>query len=120
MEENKMKGISFILIFEILVLLLGLLIVYRALRMKKRSIVPSLFVSSFEMKKINDEKGFINEIFPNCIIFGVACIAFGVEGILDEFLKFGNRVNSITIIVFLLFWFYFSYMLRKAKVDYSK
>ena len=50
-----MKGISFMLIFEILVLLLGLLIIYRALRMKKKGIVPSLFVSSFEMKSIRDE-----------------------------------------------------------------
>ena len=115
-----MKGISFLLIFEILVLLLGFLIVYRALRMRRNQVVPSLFVSSFEMKKIPDVNGFIHEIFPNCIVFGIASIAFGLEGILDEFLKFGKRVNSITIIIFLLFWFYFSYMLRKAKVDFSK
>ena len=115
-----MKGISFMLIFEILVLLLGLLIIYRALRMKKKGIVPSLFVSSFEMKSIRDEGGFIKEIFPNCVVFGIGSVAFGLEGILDEFLNFGNRVNAIAIIVFLLLWIYFSYMLRKAKVDFSR
>lgn len=115
-----MKGISFMLIFEILVLLLGLLIIYRALRMKKNGVVPSLFVSSFEMKSIVDVAGFIKEIFPNCVVFGIGSVAFGIEGILDEFLHFGNKVNSITIIVFLLLWIYFSYMLRKAKTDFAK
>ncbi len=114
-----MSGSIFMLIFEALVLVLGFMIIYRALMMKKHRRVPSLFVSSFEMKSITNEQGLIDEIFPKCIIFGIASIAFGVEGILDEFLKFGTRVNSIAIVVFIVVWFYFSFNLRKAKVKFA-
>jgi hypothetical protein len=81
--------------------------------------------------KINDElegpngiysiisSAFRKEIFPKCLIFGVASIAFGVEGVLDEFLKFGKRVNSVSILVFIVVWFYFSFNLRKAKVKFA-
>ena len=109
----------FMLIFDVLVLVLGILIIFRSLVMKKKGIVPSLFVSSYEMKSIGDAKGLINEIFPKCLIFGVASIAFGVEGVLDEFLKFGKRVNSVSILVFIVVWFYFSFNLRKAKVKFA-
>ena len=112
---------NIMLIFDVIILALGIYVVYSAEKMRKDRKVPELFVSSQEMKACVNELGFINFLFPKALAFGLACVLFGLEGLYNDFIyDFGKAVNAAEIIIFIGAWIYFSVMLRKGRNEYFR
>jgi len=107
-------------IFEIIVLVLGTLIVLKSISMKKDKKVPAFFISQYELKKIKNEEGIASDLFPYSIGFGIICLAFGVEGIIDELVDLPTLVDTGAVVLFLAAWFWFSFSLRRLKLKYSR
>lgn len=113
--------INFMLVFDVIVFFLGIYVVYQSERMKKEGKVPEMFVSSQEMKRCINERGFIQFLYPKSLGFGIVCVLFGVEGFYNDFIyDLGNAVNAAVIIIFIGVWIYFSLMLRKGRNEYFR
>ena len=88
--------------------------------MKKDKKVPAFFISQYELKKIKNEEGIASDLFPYSLGFGIICLAFGVEGIIDELVDLPTLVDTGAVVLFLAAWFWFSFSLRRLKLKYSR
>ena len=121
-----MTNANIMLIFDIIVLVLGIYILYQARYMKMNQEVPSLFVAPEEMQRCRNKKGFIQFFYSKAMIFGIVDLIFGLEGIYNDFLSTVNTalpqlndiVNDIVLLVFLGVWIWFSIQLRKGKSEF--
>jgi len=117
---------NIMLIFDIIVLVLGIYIIYQARFMKGNQEVPSLFVAPEEMKLCRNKKGFINFFYSKAIIFGVVDVIYGLEGIYNDYITQMNEalpqlndiVNDVVLVVFLGIWIWFSMQLKKGKREF--
>ncbi|MBQ1902378.1 MAG: hypothetical protein II169_07515 [Lachnospiraceae bacterium] len=121
-----MNSKNMMLIFDVIVLVLGVYILYQARFMKVNQEVPSLFVSAQEMRHCRNRKGFINFLYSKANIFGVVDIVYGLEGLYDDGFtawneslpKVNTAVNIIVLLGFLSVWIWFSVQLRKGKNEF--
>ena len=121
-----MNSKNMMLIFDVIVLVLGVYILYQARFMKVNQEVPSLFVSAQETRHCRNRKGFINFLYSKANIFGVVDIVYGLEGLYDDGFtawneslpKVNTAVNIIVLLGFLSVWIWFSVQLRKGKNEF--
>lgn len=110
---------DYMVIFDIIILGLGIYEMYSAFKMKKDRVVGNLFVASEELPHCKNMDGFIDYLYPKAVIFGVISIVFGVECLIDDLLlDVGNVINAIALIAFLGSWIWFSHMLRKGRTEF--
>ncbi len=110
---------DFMIIFDVVVTLLGIYLMFIGFRMKKDAKIPPSFVAKEEMVTCRDEAGFANFLFPRTILFALTSLAFGIEGMVNDLIIAINPyVNVAMIIVFLLGWSWFSIGLRKGRGEY--
>lgn len=117
--NSVLNSTTVMILFDVLITILGLYIVFNALRMKTKDIIPSILLTPKELKYCRDQYGFIDYMFPFTLVFGFVCIAFGVVNILGDLVfSFSPLVTGISIVVLLVVWFLFSQFLRKAKTRF--
>ena len=108
-----------LIIFDVIVALLGVYLIYNAIKMKKTDEIPGLLLGPKEMKLCKNPYGFIDYMFPFILIFGIVCTLFGIVSVIgDAILHLSGIFDGIAVIILLAVWFWFSMMLRKAKNKY--
>ncbi len=104
------------LIFDVIVLLLGIYLIFNAIKMKKTDSIPTMLLGPKEIKMCKNPYGFIDYMFPFILVFGIVCVVFGIFNIVaDAILHLPGIYDGIAVVVLLAVWFWFSMMLRKAK-----
>lgn len=112
---------NIIVIFDVLILLLGVLIIFYGIRMRQKGEVPGFFVPPEELKSCRDVAGFVKFLFPRATAFGIVCILFGVEGLVNDLVFSMNMlVNLGAVAVFLAAWVWFSLQLRRGRQKYME
>lgn len=121
-----MKDFNIMIIFDLVIAVLGVYLVYSAARMKNNEEVPAAFVPEEEMNRCEDKSGFSAYMFPRTLLFGLVSI---ISGILCFFAdikvlpldkKSGNIFSIVMLIIFLVVWLIFTVCLRRAKEKYFK
>ena len=106
-------------VFDVIIAILGIYILYVSFRMKRDGKVPPLFVTPEEMRSCKNEKAFINFLYGRCCAFGIVDILFGAEGLFNDIVyKFSDAVNAAFVIIFIGAWIWFSLQLKKGKDNF--
>ncbi|HAQ52323.1 MAG TPA: hypothetical protein DCR12_06115 [Lachnospiraceae bacterium] len=114
--EGFLSSNVVIIVFDVLILLLGLYLIFNAIKMKKTDEMPSILLTPKELKLCKNPYGFIDYMFPFLLIFGIVATVFGIVSLLgDTVLNFPRIYDGIAVVILLAVWFWFSMMLRKAK-----
>lgn len=104
------------IVFDVIIAILGIYIIFMTYKMKKEQEVPGLFVAPEEMNRCRDKAGFINFLTPRGMAFGVIATAFGAEGIVNDLIvQMSQIINVVVILLFIVAWVWFSKQLRKGK-----
>ena len=108
---------SFMMVFDIIVGVLGLYLVFIGIKGYKTGEVDPMIVTTEELTRCNDKAGLSKYLMPKTAIFGGFCIIFGIQGLLNDTGKipFSQAINVAFLIAFLAVWIIFSYFIRKAK-----
>lgn len=105
-----------IIIFDVLILLLGIYLIFNAIKMKKTDEMPSILLTPKELKLCKNPYGFIDYMFPFLLIFGIVATLFGIVSLIgDTLLDFPRIYDGVAVLVLLTVWVWFSMMLRRAK-----
>lgn len=112
---------SYIVIFDVIVAVLGIYLIYIALQMKKTGEINTVMASSGEIRRCADKAGFIGRIYKPTLLFGGISLAFGVLACVNDMVFHLGRVFEIGgMLVFLAAWFWFSRELRIRKAEFFK
>ncbi len=107
---------TIMIIFDVIVLLLGVYLIYNALKMKKNDEISSLLLAPKELKLCKHPYDFIDYMFPIMLSFGIVCVLFGIASlIVDAWLDLPGIYEAALVVVLIGVWIWFSLMLRKAK-----
>ena len=108
-----------IIIFDVIVLFLGAYLIFCAVKMKKKDEIPPILLAPKELSLCKNPYGFIDNMFPFLLIFGIVCVIFGALNILgDTVLDFPRIVYGISVVVLIAVWIWFSMMLKRAKAEF--
>ncbi len=103
-------------VFDVIIAVLGVYILYVSIKMKRDGKVPPLFVTVEEMRSCKNEKAFVDYLYTRCCAFGIVDILFGAEGIFNDIVfKLNDAVNAVFVIIFIGAWIWFSLQLKKGK-----
>ena len=97
------------MIFDIVMIGLGLYMMIAAWNMKKKNEIGSVILAEEELARCKDKAGFIAFIYWREAVLGGALMIYGVIGLLDKFIfKAGSMLDYISVILLLVFfaWFY--------------
>ena len=104
------------IVFDIIVTLLGIFIIYNGIVSKHKGTVASFFIPDADLKKVKDHAGLCKYLFPVILIFGTLCIVFGIESFInDTIYELPKTIYFLSLLAFLGLWTWFSAMLKKAK-----
>lgn len=110
-----------ILIMDIIITILGLLLVFITLKMKKTGEIHSMILAKEEIDRCKDQAGFIAYISSTLIIFGIGLVIAGTLGLLGDFKVVSIPYYSqIELGVFLGVFALFVVKLRKAREQFVK
>lgn len=111
-----MTNADMMVVFDAIMTILGVYIVFSTIKMKKEGLVPTLFVPVEEMTRCKDVEGFIAYLFPKGMGLGLIGTGFGIVGICNDALaNLGQLVNVIALVIFIAAWVWFSVQFRKGK-----
>lgn len=107
-------------IFDILIILCGLYMIYTAVIMKiKGRITPGIVVSKdVDTKKIRDKEGFIGYMFGKVLLMGVLTSAIGGFGIVVTRLNLPAYITLISLGCFMVLLIIFAVASNRAKKQY--
>ncbi len=112
-------SIDVIKIFDVIVLLLGVFLLFGAFQVKK-GIIPTTFIPAETMARCYDREGMKNRLFPITVLFALVSLGYGVYGILFDFHiltvegQLISFLNVLFIVMFITCWVLFSKTLKKA------
>ncbi len=114
--EGFLSSNVVIIVFDVLILLLGLYLIFNAIKMKKTDEMPSILLTPKELNLCKNPYGFIDYMFPFVLIFGIVAAVFGIVSLIgDTLLDFPRIYDGIAVLILLAVWVWFSMMLRRAK-----
>ena len=103
------------LIFDVVIIALGVYMILQALGMKKKGEISSAIVTPEEIMKCKDKNGFVQYIYGKEVVFGIVIILAGILGIVNEQIFSLGVLNYVSGGMFLVFFFWFQRSLRIAR-----
>ena len=107
-----------IMIFNIVMIILGVYMVIAALNMHKKNEIGTVILAEEELVRCNDKKGFIAYIYWREAVMGVGLILYGSTGLLNKYIFQIGRVLDFICIIGLLSvfgWFYNSLQTARTR-----
>lgn len=111
---------SFMTIFDAIIGILGLYLVFTGIKCSKSGTLDTMIVTADEQIKCSDIAGLSKYLMPKTAIFGGFCVIFGIQGLINDmkWYEFPQFVNSIFLVAFIVVWIIFSYFIRTGKKTY--
>lgn len=115
MTDGSIMGI-----FDIIILAFGLYLLYSGFQMKRNGKISSMLMSEAEINRIFDKLGFIDAIYGKTMIFAGIISAYGIFGLIDDFVIEIPYVGMAGMFIFIVAMVWYFRELRKAKSQYVK
>ncbi|MBO5523224.1 MAG: hypothetical protein J5986_06050 [Roseburia sp.] len=109
---------SVMIVFDIVVIVVGLYMAAAGLKMKKTGEISPLLLAEEELKKCKNKKGFISYIYWKEMVLGVVMAAVGLFGLVNELLMELGNLKYVELVVFLAVFFWFWRELGAAREKY--
>lgn len=104
-----------VLVFDIIILILGVNTLFSALRMKKTGIPSAILIPKEEQARIRNQKAFCEKIFQPTLLFGILICVYGVADLCNSFVVRVPYMDIACIACFLLVCAWYMKKLRDAK-----
>lgn len=111
-SENTM------LIFDILILILGVYGIVSAVHMKNTGIPSAILISKQELPRVRNAKEFCKRMYQPTIVFSSIAVLYGVVDLLNQYVLKLPYVDLLGIVCFLIVCAWFVRELNKVKGDY--
>ena len=97
----------------------GIYFIVLAIRTKKKGQVPSVMLAEEELKKCKDQVAFVKAVFPSMLACGIAFLAVGVMGLVNDLKLVTIPYGSyICLILFLVVFAIYYITFRNARMKY--
>ena len=104
-----------LLIFDTIIALFGVYMIYVTINMKKTGVVNKLLLAPDEIKKLKDQKGFIESTYMKLLIFAIVVTIDGAIGIFSDLVYEIPYWSVIEMFTFLITVIIFTHFMRKAR-----
>lgn len=110
-------SVEVMVVFDVVILAVGLYLIYAVWRMKKTGEISELVVTRDEIKKCRDKDGFIRDICKKMAWLGILATAFGMISLLNDAWKaVGNAyVQTAVRLLFIGGCLWLSSQIRKGR-----
>lgn len=110
---------NYMVIFDLIILGLGIYLLYTSVQMKKKGEISTLIVNSEEIPKCRDKQGFIDFMYKKTLILAIVALVFGIlAGISDGIHSFGKYFTIGADVIFVVTWLWFIVEQRKGREKY--
>lgn len=119
-----MKNFNIMLIFDLIIAVVGIYLLYSCYLMKKKGEIPSSFIAEDMMKRCEDKAGYISYMLPRSLLFGAGSLISGLLcfladlGLLPLGKKGGSIFGIVMLVFFLIIWLVFSASMKNARIKY--
>ena len=120
-----MDDMVFSVVFEAIMLGMGVYLLYLGIQMKRTGEVPDVLLAEQDRNRITDRRGFSADMAPWVISFAVSSLvlslegALNVTGVLSFMWKRGEKIlDTICVIAFLACFILFTMKLRNCRNKY--
>ncbi|SDB29191.1 hypothetical protein [Eubacterium oxidoreducens] len=107
-------------IVRIILIVYGAYSVYTAKKMAQDGQPPQWLLSAQELPRVKDTKGFCTFMMIPTMVFGFACMGYGLLGMFVEYYLKNSKIQMIVLLAFLAVVIWFVTRLQKAKKDYIR
>ena len=115
-----MNSDSFMSLFDLVILIYGIYMIYSAYQMRKTHQPSKLIINQAELVGARDPKGFCEAMFKPFVVLGMLAILYGIVGFLNDKFVDDPMVTLVAIALFLIMCFWFMRELNKNKTKYLK
>ena len=115
-----MNSDSFMSLFDLVILIYGIYMIYSAYQMRKTHQPSKLIINQAELVGARDPKGFCEAMFKPTVVFGMMAVLYGIVGFINDRYVDEPMVNFASIILFLILCFWFLRETKKYKSQYLK
>ena len=116
----NLEDIGFMTIFDFIILVYGAYSIYTAQQMKKNDTPPAWLVPQQYVNRITKPREFCDLMGPKTLIFGLACVLYGIYGLIECFYIKNYFAEAAGVTVFVVFVIWFIISLQNAKGKYIK
>lgn len=113
-----MKSESIVLVFDIIILILGLDALFSAVRMKKTGIPSAILIPREEQNRIRNKEAFCRKMYRPTILFGIMICLYGVADLLNRKVLKLPFVDLLSIACFLIVCVWYLRKLREVKGEH--
>ncbi len=103
------------LLFDVVILIFGLFMIFSALRMKKTGVISTVVITPEEIKRCKDKEGFIHFLYWKEALFGGLVVIVGILGLVNDLIVSLGAFNVVEMLVFLAAFLWFQNELRRAR-----
>jgi hypothetical protein len=115
-----MDSDSFMILFDFIILIYGVYMVYSGFQMKKTHRPPNIIINETELVGAKDVPGFCDAMFKPLVVFGILAVLYGVVGFINDKYMDLAMLNFVTIAVFLVACVWFLRLTKKYRTTYIK
>ena len=108
------------LIMDIITIGLGVYLAFINFNMKRTLVIHKMLLHPEEIKKVKDNKGFIDYIAPRTYIFSGVISILGIVGVISDLWFFIPFYSYIEIVIFIIILAIYMRAFRVAREKYVK
>lgn len=110
---------DYIIIFDVIIAILGIYLVYSCFRMNKSGELSTFIIHREEILRCKDKKAFIDATFKPTLIFGMVAMLYGgLAFVNDSIAPLGKVFDIGGAIIFLAVLVWFALFMKKEKTKY--
>jgi hypothetical protein len=108
------------ILFDVIILMYGLYMVYSGYQMKKTHQPPNILINQTELVGAKDVKGFCEAMFKPLVSFGMLAVLYGIVGFINDKYTDQPMVNFVSVALFLIMCVWFLRVNRANQKKYIK
>lgn len=113
-----MQSETIVLVFDVIILILGLDALFSAVRMKKTGIPSAILIPKEEQGRIKSKEEFCGKMYLPTILFGIIICLYGVTDLLNRRVLHLPFVDILSIACFLIVCVWYLSKLREVKKEH--
>ncbi len=112
------ENVSVISVIHVLIIVYGAYSLVSAGKMRRDREISQWLLSANELGRVRDRDGFCNAMTPPTMVFGLACIIYGLLALANTYYLNNEILHFILLVIFLVCIVWYVSSLRKAKKNY--
>lgn len=112
------ENVSVISVIHVLLIVYGAYSLVSVGKMRRDREISQWLLSANELPRVHDKEGFCDTMSPPTLIFGLACIIYGLVSLLNTYYMNNEILHFILLVALLVCIIWYVTSLRKAKKNY--